>query len=233
LDGAPAEAERADGRRGAGSEAQQPAAWGAAPVDDGPAWWDAEAAQSARDTVDEAPAEEPAGGKRSRWGRSKAGKGRKGQPAEAAPSANGSPSGRPAAAPPADVDDWASEVATGQSRGTGRQSGPAERSDTPARPGGSERSGTSGRPAWATDPTSGFESDPSGEFTSESRSRISSARTPASTAGEQERGGAAVPGQRQRARDMVFDDDVAPLELNLDEEPKNPDQRSRRFLRRK
>ncbi|WP_203846318.1 hypothetical protein [Dactylosporangium siamense] len=121
-------------------------------------------------------------------------------------------------------------MATGQ--GTGRRSGPAERSDTSARPGASERSGTSGRPAWATDPTSGFESDPSGEFTSDSRSRISS-RAPAGGGGEQERAGSAVPGQRQRARDMTFDDDVAPLELNLDEEPKNPDQRSRRFLRRK
>jgi hypothetical protein len=33
---------------------------------------------------------------------------------------------------------------------------------------------------------------------------------------------------------MLFDDeDVAPLELNLDEEPKNPEQRPRRFLRRR
>jgi hypothetical protein len=111
--------------------------------------------------------------------------------------------------------------------------GTSEPPRTSERPGAFERSGASGRPAWATDPTSGYESDPSGEFTSDSRSRISSRAAAGGGAGEQDRGGGAVPGQRQRARDMLFDDDVAPLELNLDEEPKNPDQRSRRFLRRK
>ncbi|WP_327005905.1 hypothetical protein OHA72_00610 [Dactylosporangium sp. NBC_01737] len=239
----PGESGQADGRRGAGAGAQ-PGDWGAAPAEDEPAWWDAEAAQNARGRVDEEPPAEQqpaAGGKRSLWGRSKAGKGRKGQPAEAAPPANG----RPAAAAPAAEDDWASEPATGPGREPGRRSGaPAERPRTPEQPrtpgragpperaGSAERAGAAGRPAWATDPTSGYESDPSGEFTSESRARLGSRTGPGGNGGEQDRG-AAVPGQRQRARDMMFDDDVAPLELNLDEEPKSPDQRSRRFLRRK
>ncbi len=202
------EAARGQGAQAWGDERRdEPAAaqhgnWGPAPADDGPAWWDAEAPQAARGRVEEEPAEPPAAtGKRSLWGRSKSGKGRKGQAAEAAPSANGGAG----AASPAAGEDWASEAA---GRGQG-----------------------SGRPAWATDPTSGYESDPSGEFTSESRARATA--RPVAGGGEQERGGSAVPGQRQRARDMLFDDDVAPLELNLDEEPKNPEQRSRRFLRRK
>ncbi|MEU0552969.1 hypothetical protein [Dactylosporangium sp. NPDC006015] len=303
---------RDDDRAGA-----QPGTRAAGAAEDGADWWDAEAAAGSRAGVDEAPVEQPA--KRSRWGFSKAGKGKKGQAA-----AGDAPAGRPGSGAPAAGSDWAAGTEAGQ------RAGAADPSTPP------------GRPSWATDPTTGWESDPSGEFTSERRAG-SASRTTGTTgtarpdhtgdwaagldrgdngrggddwasgsgrgadngrgggdwagsdrggsdrggdwaggadrgglsgrgedrgglggrgedrgglsgrgedrgglggrgedverAGDRGRGdrggfGGGVPGQRQRARDMVFDDDVAPLELNLDEEPKNPDQKSRRFLRR-
>ncbi|MEV0566925.1 hypothetical protein [Dactylosporangium sp. NPDC050588] len=324
---------RDDDRAGA-----QPGMRAAGATEDGADWWDAEAAAGSRAGVDEAPVEQPA--KRSRWGFSKAGKGKKGQTA-AASAAGDAPARRPGSGAPAAGSDWAAGTEAGQRAGAADPSTPA------------------GRPSWATDPTTGWESDPSGEFTSERRAG-SASRTTGTTgstrpdhtgdwatgldrsgdnsrgsddwasgldrsgdngrggddwasgsgrgadngrgggdwassdrggsdrggdwggadrggpggrsedrgglggrsedrgglggrsedrgglggrgedverAGDRGRGerggfGGGVPGQRQRARDMVFDDDVAPLELNLDEEPKNPDQKSRRFLRR-
>ena len=92
---------------------------------------------------------------------------------------------------------------------------------------GAGRETAAGRPAWATDPTSSYEHEPSGEFVAERRP---GARPDIKPVGSNDR--TSVPGQRNRDVN-VFEEDAAPLELNLDEEPRSPEKSPRRFLRRK
>ncbi|MET7392525.1 hypothetical protein ABZS66_03405 [Dactylosporangium sp. NPDC005572] len=171
---------------------------------DGPDWWDSAPAPKAEEA---APEKE----KRSRWGRKKGGN------ADDRRAAAGAEP--PVAAQGAAGEDWAGGATTAWDRREGRNGG----DESGARAGG--------RPAWATDPTSSYVSDPSGEFTSEQAAAARVQRRERDERGESER--SAVPEQRRRADFSRLDDDVKPLELNLDEEPGENEGRSRRFLRRK
>ena len=85
-----------------------------------------------------------------------------------------------------------------------------------------ERAGTaSERPMWPAEPTTGYGSDPAADR------RPTRAESHGARPGDKN---PAVPVQRKDV--AAFDEDVAPLELNLDEEPRESG-RSRRFLRRK
>ncbi|GAA2603503.1 hypothetical protein GCM10010399_38080 [Dactylosporangium fulvum] len=258
------------------------------PADEGPAWWEAEAAKPVR-----APKPAESGGKRSRWGRTKSSdkpdKQERAEPAEPAKLAEPATAGWAteattrwdrfgSAAGPDETSSRPSGQGAGESVGrwsgagsaapsddaAGRRDRPgsATRSDEPAdrwdRPGSAEQAGTStsrwerlgsadggdegtarrdrptagreagtGRPAWATESTSSYESDPSGEFAPGRRSSPDPDRP--SDSGDR----GSLSGQRKRDFSGFDDDDVKPLELNLDEEPRNKEGRGRRFLRRK
>ncbi|GAA0721417.1 hypothetical protein Drose_07650 [Dactylosporangium roseum] len=238
------------------------------PVDEGPAWWEPEAAKPVRDPK---PAE--SGGKRSRWGRAKSSdkpdkpdKPDKQELAEPVTVGKATEATTRwdrfgSAAGPDETSSRSSGPRPDESVGRRGGTGSAARSDEPAgrwdSPGSVEQAGTSTsrwdrlgaaeggddrtfrrdssaagrevgteRPAWATESTSSYESDPSGEFAPGRRSSPDPEDRPGDSG---DRG--SLPARRQR--DFNFDDDVKPLELNLDEEPRNKEGRGRRFLRRK
>jgi hypothetical protein len=203
-------AEAGGGREGGGrTEAwpRGPEAREQPPAPPEEAWWDGAAGQPA-----EPPAESAEKPKRSRWGRNKdkdnAGKGK---PPAAAPADDW-------AAGESDRGGWATDATSRWDRNAARDgAGPdANRHGQPSQPG---HPGQPGQPGHPGQPGFPGQPDQRGGPTRGDDDR------------EQDRTGRGERIPEQRKHDAGAFEDLAPLELNLDEEPKT--EKSRRFLRRK